>query len=72
MQTLRFRRRDPQKATWGFNLLIAGHHFINYARTVTAELEEEIGALGREEIAPDLDPNQNARDNPPVPGVVPC
>lgn len=42
---LRRRRRHPQKAAWGFTLLLSGHHFINYARAVTAEMAAEIRSL---------------------------
>jgi radical SAM superfamily enzyme YgiQ (UPF0313 family) len=49
---LRRWRGDRQRLTLGFNLLFSGHHFINYARTVTAEMAQEIGNLTREEAEP--------------------
>jgi radical SAM superfamily enzyme YgiQ (UPF0313 family) len=48
---LRRWRRMPQKASFGISLLISGHHFINYARTVTAEMEEEVRNLTEEEAS---------------------
>jgi len=53
-QILRRWRRDPQRSALGFNLLLSGHHFVNYARTVTAEMEHEIRNLTDEEAAPGL------------------
>jgi len=51
-QLLRRWRGDRQRLTLGFNLLLSGHHFINYARTVTAEMADEIRKLTEEESAP--------------------
>ena len=51
---LRRWRRDRRRSTLGFNLLFSGHHFINYARTVTAEMAEEIRNLTEEEAAPGI------------------
>jgi radical SAM superfamily enzyme YgiQ (UPF0313 family) len=34
--------RDPLKAWWALVLLGSGHHFINYAREVASQLEEEL------------------------------
>ena len=60
---LRRWRRNPQKLSLGLSLLIAGHHFINYARTVTAEMEDEVRNLTDEEAAPVLDVSLGVRDN---------
>jgi hypothetical protein len=38
-------RNDPQRRWMALTLLVSGHHFIQYARTVTAELEEELHGL---------------------------
>src|SRR5215469_11007927 len=63
---LRRWRRDPLKASLGFTLLISGHHFINYARTVTAEMEHEIRNLTDEEAAPGLNLTLSAPKNEPA------
>ena len=48
-------RRDSQRASLGFSLLISGHHFINYAGMVTAEMEDEVRNLTSEEAPPNFD-----------------
>jgi radical SAM superfamily enzyme YgiQ (UPF0313 family) len=63
---LRRWRRDPLKASLGFTLLISGHHFIKYARTVTAEMEHEIRNLTDEEAAPGLNLTLSAPKNEPA------
>ena len=61
-QLLRRWRRNPQKASFGFSLLISGHHFINYARTVTAEMEREIRSSMGEKEPPALDLSLGTRE----------
>ncbi|MGA2291912.1 B12-binding domain-containing radical SAM protein [Bradyrhizobium sp.] len=41
-------RSNPQKFWLAFSLLLSGHHFIGFAREVTAELSEELRQLGDE------------------------
>jgi len=50
VRLLRRWRRNPQKVSLALLLLIAGHHFINYTRTVTAEMEDEVRNLTGEEV----------------------
>jgi radical SAM superfamily enzyme YgiQ (UPF0313 family) len=70
-QVLRRWRRDPQRSALGFNLLLSGHHFINYARTVTAEMAEEIRNLTDEEATPSPRVNVGLHSNEPVLAAVP-
>jgi hypothetical protein len=41
-------RRHPQKRWQGFVILISGHHFLQYAVDVIAELDEALGTLDAE------------------------
>jgi len=70
-QVLRRWRRDPQRSALGFNLLLAGHHFINYARTVTAEMAEEIRNLTDEEATPRRGVNAGLHANEAVLAAAP-
>jgi radical SAM superfamily enzyme YgiQ (UPF0313 family) len=47
-QLVRRWRRHPQKRWQGFVILISGHHFIQYAVDVIAELDEALGTLDAE------------------------
>ena len=40
---------NPAKLSLGFAILLSGHHFIPYARTLVAQLEAELGKLRAEE-----------------------
>jgi radical SAM superfamily enzyme YgiQ (UPF0313 family) len=51
-------RRNPAKRWLGFNVLLSAHHFLNYARTVVEELEQECDALELAAPAPDGDPER--------------
>jgi hypothetical protein len=42
--------RQPAKVWLGFMVLLSGHHFLNYARQVTGELEQECGALAEDVV----------------------
>jgi len=39
---------EPAKLSMGFAMLLSGHHFIRYAKTVAAQLERELARLGIE------------------------
>jgi radical SAM superfamily enzyme YgiQ (UPF0313 family) len=47
---------DPLKLSMGFLILISGHHFIRYARTVVAQLESELSKLQVDKPATDVRP----------------
>jgi len=47
---------DPLKLSMGFLILISGHHFIRYARTVVAQLESELIKLQVDKPATDVRP----------------
>jgi hypothetical protein len=47
-QFLRRWRHHPQKRWQGLVMLISGHHFIEYAREVVAELDEALDTLDAE------------------------
>jgi radical SAM superfamily enzyme YgiQ (UPF0313 family) len=47
---------DPLKLSMGFLILISGHHFIRYARTVVAQLESELSKLQVDNPATDVRP----------------
>ena len=47
---------DPLKLSMGFLILISGHHFIRYARTVVAQLESELIKLQVDKPAADVRP----------------
>jgi radical SAM superfamily enzyme YgiQ (UPF0313 family) len=60
---LRRWRRHPQKAWFGFSLLISGHHFINYARTVTAQMEDALSNLTDDDTTAAPDVSLGVRNN---------
>jgi radical SAM superfamily enzyme YgiQ (UPF0313 family) len=47
---------NPLKLSMGFLILISGHHFIRYARTVVAQLETELSKLQVDMPATDVRP----------------
>ncbi len=47
---------NPLKLSMGFLILISGHHFIRYARTVVAQLESELSKLQVDKPATDVRP----------------
>ena len=47
---------NPLKLSMGFLILISGHHFIRYARTVVAQLESELIKLQVDKPATDVRP----------------
>jgi hypothetical protein len=57
LQILTRWSRNPPKLSMGITLLLSGHHFISYAKSVVAQLESELRKLGvgesssREEIS---------------------
>jgi hypothetical protein len=55
---LRRWHRSPAKLWLGFNVLLSAHHFLNYARTVVEELEQECDALESAAAAPDSVPER--------------
>jgi hypothetical protein len=53
-RSIRHWRANPQKMWMALTLLISGHHFIGYARQVTADLDDELDLLDRQAPAPGL------------------
>jgi hypothetical protein len=67
IQVLRRWRRNPEKASFGFSLLISGHHFITYARTVVADMDEKIRSSMGETDPPTLGLSLGTRENALLP-----
>jgi radical SAM superfamily enzyme YgiQ (UPF0313 family) len=59
-------RRQPAKLWLGFNVLLSAHHFLNYARQVVEELEQECQAL---ELASDQCSRQGDESKMDMAGV---
>jgi hypothetical protein len=51
---------NPAKLSMGFAILLSGHHFIPYARTLVAQLEVELGKLRAKE-ATESEPGRKNR-----------
>jgi hypothetical protein len=46
---------EPAKLSLGFAMLLSGHHFIRYAKTVAAQLEGELNRLSTEKEPAEFD-----------------
>jgi len=56
-QLVRRWRQVPLKMWWGWSLLISGHHFTQYARELTEQLDRELSELERA-FPPQISPPQ--------------